>query len=165
MNFCCGPNPVMASSQDLAAAKPAMEEAVAALSSISSKDISTLKQLKKPPDIVKRIFDTVLVLKQQPLNKVEYEDNKGEQVVSSSYQTSINMMSDMGFLGTLMNFPKEQINDETIELLQVRPHRPPRCAPQSAGGKTLWTPKRVQMSGMHSERAPVNVTWLMTLAS
>ena len=94
---------------------------MAALSSISSKDISTLKQLKKPPDIVKRIFDTVLVLKQAPLNKVEYEDQKGEQVVSSSYQYSINMMSDMGFLGTLMNFPKEQINDETIELLQVSP--------------------------------------------
>jgi dynein heavy chain len=51
---------------------------------------------------------------------VEYEDQKGEQVVTSSYQYSINMMSDMGFLGTLMNFPKEQINDETIELLQVR---------------------------------------------
>lgn len=51
---------------------------------------------------------------------MEYEDQKGEQVVTSSYQYSINMMSDMGFLGTLMNFPKEQINDETIELLQVR---------------------------------------------
>ncbi len=28
------------------------------------------------------------------------------------------MMSDMNFLSSLMNFPKEQINDETVELLQ-----------------------------------------------
>ena len=104
---------------DLAAAQPALDAAVAALNSISPKDIGALKALKNPPDIVKRIFDTVLILRQKSLNeKVEYADVKGNMVVVGSYDKSIVMMSDIQFLTSLMNFPKEEINDETIELLQ-----------------------------------------------
>lgn len=49
--------------KDLAAAKPALDAAVAALNSITPKDIVGLKALKSPPDIIKRIFDTVLLLR------------------------------------------------------------------------------------------------------
>jgi dynein heavy chain, axonemal len=40
------------------------------------------------------------------------------QVLMTSYELSVKMMSDSQFLSHLMNFPKEQINDETVELLQ-----------------------------------------------
>ena len=49
--------------KDLAAAKPALDAALSALNSITSKDIVALKALKNPPDIVKRIFDCVLLLR------------------------------------------------------------------------------------------------------
>ena len=49
--------------QDLAAAKPALDAALSALNSITLKDIVALKALKNPPDIVKRIFDCVLLLR------------------------------------------------------------------------------------------------------
>lgn len=49
--------------EDLAQAKPALEAAVAALNSITPKDITALKALKNPPDVIKRIFDTVLLLR------------------------------------------------------------------------------------------------------
>ncbi len=49
--------------QDLAAAQPALDAAVEALNSITPKDITSLKALKNPPDIVKRIFDCVLLLR------------------------------------------------------------------------------------------------------
>ncbi len=49
--------------QDLAAAKPALDSAVEALNSITPKDITSLKALKNPPDVVKRIFDAVLLLR------------------------------------------------------------------------------------------------------
>lgn len=49
--------------KDLAAAKPALNAALAALNSITPKDITALKALKNPPDIVKRIFDCVLLLR------------------------------------------------------------------------------------------------------
>lgn len=39
-------------------------------------------------------------------------------VVAGSYDQSVKMMQDSNFLGALVNFPKEQINDETVELLQ-----------------------------------------------
>lgn len=39
-------------------------------------------------------------------------------VLAGSYETSVKMMGDMGFLTSLLNFPKEQIDDETVELLQ-----------------------------------------------
>jgi dynein heavy chain, axonemal len=48
---------------DLAAAQPALEAALAALNSITSKDIVSLKALKSPPDVIKRIFDCVLLLR------------------------------------------------------------------------------------------------------
>ncbi len=49
--------------RDLAAAKPALDAALAALNSISPKDITSLKALKNPPDVIKRIFDCVLLLR------------------------------------------------------------------------------------------------------
>ena len=49
--------------RDLAAAQPALEAALAALNSITQKDIVGLKALRNPPDVVKRIFDCVLLLR------------------------------------------------------------------------------------------------------
>lgn len=89
-----------------------------ALNSITPKDIGALKALKNPPDIVKRIFEAVLLLRFYPLEKASWQEWKGAQVLTTSYDLSIKMMSDSQFLSHLMNFPKEQINDETVELLQ-----------------------------------------------
>ncbi len=55
--------------KDLAAAKPALDEALAALNSIKPADITSLKALKNPPDVVKRIFDCVLLLKFWPVSE------------------------------------------------------------------------------------------------
>jgi len=108
---------------DLEAAQPALDAAVNALNSISNKDIGSLKALKNPPDIVKRIFDAVLVLRQFPMSsKVEWQDVKGAMVINASENygsVSIKMMGDTSFLSQLMSFPKEQINDETCELLEA----------------------------------------------
>ena len=52
--------------RDLAAAQPALDAALAALNSITPKDITSLKALKSPPDIVRRIFDCVLLLRCAP---------------------------------------------------------------------------------------------------
>jgi dynein heavy chain len=59
--------------KDLSAAKPALDEALSALNSITPKDIVSLKALKSPPDIVKRIFDCVLLLRYWPIDKVGWK--------------------------------------------------------------------------------------------
>jgi dynein heavy chain, axonemal len=108
--------------RDLAAAKPALDAAVEALNSISAKDIGALKALKNPPDVVKRIFDAVLVLRQFPMSSpVTWHDVKGAMVINGSdnyKDVTMKMMGDTQFLAKLMAFPKEQINDETCELLE-----------------------------------------------
>merc|ERR1719407_195907 len=54
--------------EDLLAAKPALDDAENALKAITPKDIGLLKQLKQPPDLVKRTFDVVLILFQKEIN-------------------------------------------------------------------------------------------------
>ena len=104
--------------RDLAAAKPALDAALAALSSITPKDIGSLKALKNPPDVIKRIFDCVLLLRRFSLTKVSWQVVKGSAVICGDYEAAVRMMGDTQFLSSLVNFPKEAITDETVELLQ-----------------------------------------------
>jgi dynein heavy chain len=104
---------------DLAKAQPALDAALAALDSIKPKDITNLKAMKNPPDLVKRVFDCVLLLRQFPIEKTKWQEFKGFMCFNSSenYPTSVKMMGDSQFLAKLIAFPKERINDETCELL------------------------------------------------
>jgi dynein heavy chain len=55
---------------DLAAARPFLDEANAAIDSINAQDLVELKGLQKPSDIIKLVFDVVLLLLKQPVSKV-----------------------------------------------------------------------------------------------
>jgi dynein heavy chain len=52
------------------------------------------------------------------VNPTQWQDIKGTTVMVGTYDMAVKMMNDINFLSALMNFPKEQINDETVELLQ-----------------------------------------------
>lgn len=54
------------------------------------------------------------------MNKASWQDSKGTMVLCGTYEESVKMMGDLNFLQALVNFPKEAINDETVELLRVR---------------------------------------------
>ena len=107
--------------QDLAAAKPALDDAENALKAITAKDIGLLKQLKQPPDLVKRVFDVVLILFQKeivPPVAVVVDTKRGSVTqLDGSWMFALPMMADIGFLGSLERFNKDAINDETVELL------------------------------------------------
>ena len=108
--------------EDLKKAQPALDAAVDALNSIKASDIATVTALKKPPDLIARILDAVLVLRQYPMSKISWHDVKGLQVINALENwsaQSMKMMGESGFLGSLMNFPKEAINDETCEFLDA----------------------------------------------
>ncbi|KAL6769277.1 DHC15 [Auxenochlorella protothecoides x Auxenochlorella symbiontica] len=104
--------------RDLEEAQPALQAALAALNSITPTDITSLKALKNPPNIVKRIFDCVLLLRHFPVNNVAWQELKGTMVIAGSYEDAVKMMGDLNFLQSLIHFPKEAICDETVELLQ-----------------------------------------------
>jgi dynein heavy chain len=119
--------------EDLAKAQPYVDDANSAIDSIKSSDISEVKVLKKPSDIIRLVFDCVLLLFHNPMVKVEMATlsvKKEEiQFVTPSWQHALPMMSDTQFLRHLQWFGKgsearpiagkDLMNAETIELLEV----------------------------------------------
>lgn len=103
---------------DLLAAKPALESAEAALKAITAKDIQNLRALRNPPQLVKTIFDGVLILRRMPVNSVELMEYKGNNILKDSFQYSVQMMTDTNFLNTLLNYERDEVTDEMVELCQ-----------------------------------------------
>uniref|UniRef100_A0A182YK77 AAA+ ATPase domain-containing protein n=1 Tax=Anopheles stephensi TaxID=30069 RepID=A0A182YK77_ANOST len=102
--------------EKLEAAKPALEEAEAALNTIKPAHIATVRKLGRPPHLIMRIMDCVLIMFQRKLHPVIADT--GAPSPKPSWQESLKMMASTTFLLQLQNYPKDTINDEMIEHLQ-----------------------------------------------
>jgi dynein heavy chain len=102
---------------DLAEANPALQKAAVALEAIMPKDIVMLKNMKRPPELIKRLFDAVLLLCVAPVEPPATEMGEPGLILEPSFIHAVPLMSRPSFLDELQGFDKERINDETIELL------------------------------------------------
>ncbi|XP_055492373.1 dynein axonemal heavy chain 8-like [Leucoraja erinacea] len=100
----------------LIAAKPALEAAEAALNTIKPADIATVRKLAKPPHLIMRILDSVLLLFAKRMDTVTMDPER--PCLKPSWGESLKLLSGTGFLQALQQFPKDSINDEIVELLQ-----------------------------------------------
>ncbi len=101
----------------LAGTVPWIEEAENSVKSLSGKDLSTLRSMKKPPLVIKFVFDAMLLLLQRPVVRFEMSFDGGRKTFKDSYVFAMSMMMENTFLRTLMDFNKDGVNAETIELL------------------------------------------------
>lgn len=78
-------------------ARPALEEAEAALNTIKPADIATVRKLGKPPHLIMRIMDCVLLLFQKKLNPVEQDPER--PVVKPSWTESLKVSMAVKVIG------------------------------------------------------------------
>ncbi|CAF4255340.1 unnamed protein product, partial [Rotaria magnacalcarata] len=88
----------------LEVARPALEEAEAALKTIKPADIATVKKLGRPPHLIMRIMDAALILFQRPMDTMSLDPEK--PCPKPSWGESLKLMGGSDFLNTLLNFPK-----------------------------------------------------------
>ena len=111
---------------DLAKARPFVEQASSAINSIKPAHIGEIKKLANPSDIIKLVFDCVLILFQLPISKIQpctINVAKTEiQWFEPSFKQALQMMSGPNFLNQLVEFGnvgKDLMNDETIEFISA----------------------------------------------
>ncbi|OWK63012.1 Dynein heavy chain 5, axonemal [Lonchura striata] len=107
-----------AAEDKLEAARPALEEAKAALQTIKPSDIATVRKLGKPPHLIMRIMDCVLLLFQRKIDSVTLDhEHLG---VKPSWTEAQKLMNNSGFLSMLLTFQKEfSLKDLTLGFLMA----------------------------------------------
>ena len=106
---------------DLAKAQPFLDDAMRAIASIKPAHINEVKKLPKPSDIIKLVFDGVLILFQAPLDPVQATNvtvaKQTFEFITASYTNAQSVMADTKFLQKLQSFEKDKMSEETIELM------------------------------------------------
>ncbi|XP_071450018.1 dynein axonemal heavy chain 8 [Hetaerina americana] len=145
--------------EKLIAALPALEAAEAALLTIKAADIATVRKLGKPPYLITLIMDAVIVLFQKKLEPVKPDPER--QFLTASWGESLKVMNDTKFLFNLQNFPKDQINGETVDLMQpyldyhLYTYENAKQACGNVAGLIQWTISMAIFYGINKEVLPL----------
>uniref|UniRef100_A0A2C9KAC4 Dynein heavy chain coiled coil stalk domain-containing protein n=1 Tax=Biomphalaria glabrata TaxID=6526 RepID=A0A2C9KAC4_BIOGL len=97
-------------------AKPALQAAEDALKTIKPADIATVKKLGKPPHLIMRIMDCCLILFRKKLDIFELDSER--PCPKPSWGEGLKLMGNMGFLLSLVEFNKDTITGEIVELME-----------------------------------------------
>ncbi|XP_050526602.1 dynein axonemal heavy chain 12 isoform X2 [Daktulosphaira vitifoliae] len=93
---------------DLALAIPVLEDAIDALNTLKPADITLVKSMKNPPDVVKTVMAAVCVMKGEAPYKIP-DPNKPGQKVLDYWGPSKRLLGDMNFLQQLKDYDKDNI--------------------------------------------------------
>ena len=102
--------------QELEKTMPQLLMAEAALKTVKGQDIATVRRLGKPPHLITVIMDVVLILFRKKLDLVKPDFEK--KFLICSWNESLKMMSDTNFLKRIVEFKRDLIDAETLDLMQ-----------------------------------------------
>ncbi|XP_046493196.1 dynein axonemal heavy chain 8 [Neodiprion pinetum] len=143
----------------LRAAEPALAEAESALQTIKGSDISTVRKLGKPPYLITLIMDCVLILFGKRLEPVKPDTEK--QFLLPSWGEALKVMADTRFLFNLQNFPKDNINGETVDLMRpylnfhMYTYEAAKQACGNVAGLIQWTISMVTFYSVNKDVLPL----------
>jgi len=104
---------------DLAVALPALEAAIKALNTLTSKDIGVVKGFTSPPGAVKLVIEAVCIMKGiKPERKPD--PNGSGKMVEDFWGPGKKMLSDMRFLDSLKNYDKDNIDAKIIKVIREK---------------------------------------------
>jgi len=158
----------------LAEALPAMAAAVQALDTLKKDDITFLKQLKKPPAVIKLVMHAVCIMMgSKGVRKPNPDTGKMEE---DFWDPSLKLVSDSNFIQTLRDYDKDNIDPKKMKILREEFVTNPDFNPTTAKGASAaaegvckWclamdtydrvfkfvAPKRIQLAQAESEYAEV----------
>ncbi|RVE46462.1 hypothetical protein evm_008872 [Chilo suppressalis] len=145
--------------EKLAAAKPALDAAEAALQTINAADIATVRKLGKPPFLITLIMDAVILLFRKKIDPIRPDPEK--QFLTASWAESLKVMADTRFLNNLKFYPKDEINAEMVDLLQPYFNFPQytfeaaKVACGNVAGLISWTIAMAQFYSVNKDVLPL----------
>ncbi|XP_035209359.1 dynein heavy chain 7, axonemal-like [Stegodyphus dumicola] len=101
---------------DLAEALPALEAALAALDTLKPADITVVKSMKNPPNAVKVVLAAVCIMKNIKPDRVT--DPATGRKVNDYWGPSKKLLGDMGFLASLKEYDKDNIDPLIMEKIR-----------------------------------------------
>ena len=78
-------------------------------------DIAIVRKLRKPPNLIQRIMDCVLLLQRGKVVRASFLAETGG--LTPSWEDAVRAMGQSNFLVSLMEFDKDVINEEDCELI------------------------------------------------
>ncbi|XP_055621192.1 dynein axonemal heavy chain 12 [Toxorhynchites rutilus septentrionalis] len=102
--------------KDLAGAIPILEEAIQALNTLKPNDITLVKSMKNPPEVIKLVMAAVCVMKGIAPDKVT--DQATGKKMLDFWGPSKRLLGDMSFLQTLKDFDKDSINPDIMKKIR-----------------------------------------------
>lgn len=113
---------------DLAEAIPILEEAISALNTLKPADITLVKSMKNPPEVVKLVMAAVCVMKNIAPDKIS-DPSTGKKILDY-WGPSKRILGDMNFLQSLKDFDKDNIKAETMVIIRKQFLPDPYFKPQ-----------------------------------
>lgn len=85
------------------------------LQTVKPADIATVRKLGKPPYLITLIMDVVLILFGKRMQRVMVDGDR--EFLVASWTESLKTMGEGNFYGKIVNYAKDLINGEMIDLM------------------------------------------------